>query len=271
MMTSILELTQQFLLKLNIFSTKSVNHEKVTCLINKLYPMDTEHKLVRVGSSESGGYLLPDLFEGIIACFSPGVGNDISFDLFISENYNIKSHLADGSVENPSTHPLHSFIKKFIAPKCNETCIDLDTWVSSHQYQNDLMLQMDIEGHEYVNILMCSEALLDSFRIIVLELHDLDHAFTKTGYNILEAFIDKITKNHTVVHAHPNNCRRLVKCGLHSFPPVLEITLLRNDQITYFGGPATLPHPHDIDCCKTKKSILWEYSDTKIRKNNSDS
>ncbi len=54
--------------------------EKVEGFIKSLHPIKTEHELVRWGAKHDGGYLIPNDFEGIRALFSPGVGDESTFE-----------------------------------------------------------------------------------------------------------------------------------------------------------------------------------------------
>lgn len=42
-------------------------------------------KLTRIGSSNDGGYLVPDDLDGIKSCFSPGVANNSDFEFDLSK------------------------------------------------------------------------------------------------------------------------------------------------------------------------------------------
>ena len=37
-------------------------------------------ELIRIGSNNDGGYLVPDIIHEISSCFSAGIGNNISFE-----------------------------------------------------------------------------------------------------------------------------------------------------------------------------------------------
>ena len=66
---------------------------------------------------------------------------------------------------------------------------------------------MDIEGAEYRNLINCSSQLLNKFRIIIIEIHDV-RKYLNTNirpYNF-ESLINKLLYNHKVVHVHGNNC-----------------------------------------------------------------
>ncbi|GAA9899093.1 hypothetical protein VN0781_10230 [Helicobacter pylori] len=54
--------------------------EKVEGFIKSLHPIKTEHELVRFGAKHDGGYLIPKDFKGIRTLFSPGVGNESTFE-----------------------------------------------------------------------------------------------------------------------------------------------------------------------------------------------
>ena len=71
--------------------------------------------LTRIGGQGDGGYLIPDCLDNIRYCFSAGVGNVADFEQDLSDKYNIKSFMADGSVERaPVQGGNFEFMKKFI-------------------------------------------------------------------------------------------------------------------------------------------------------------
>lgn len=101
-----------------------------------------------------------------------------------------------------------------------------------------------------------SDETLLRFRFIVLELHDLRSAFTRSGLTLLKSLIRKLKASHEIVHLHPNNCcggvfeRELV------WPEVLELTLIRKDRISKDLGLAELPHLLDRDNTKNPPLVL---------------
>ncbi|MGT0087089.1 hypothetical protein [Helicobacter pylori] len=54
--------------------------DKIQNFIKSLHPIKTEHELVRFVAKHDGGYLIPKDFKGIRALFSPGVGNESTFE-----------------------------------------------------------------------------------------------------------------------------------------------------------------------------------------------
>ncbi len=215
-------------------------------LLRSFRPMETGHSLVRVGGGGDGGYLVPDDLDGIEACFSPGVANTANFELEMARR-GIPSFLADYSVDGPpESHPMFRFEKKFLGPREDEVHVTLDGWVARCAPGNgDLVLQMDIEGAEWEVLLAASDATLRRFRLMVLELHDVQRAWERGGLQLMRAALGRLEAGFVVAHVHPNNRGGVVRRqGLH-VPPLLEVTWLRRDRVRGAGGVARLPHPLD--------------------------
>ncbi|WP_101022512.1 FkbM family methyltransferase [Helicobacter pylori] len=160
--------------------------------------------------------------------------------------------MADKSVNEPILNipkENYSFIKKFIGSTDNEDFITLDTWVNNSQVgEGDLMLQMDIEGGEYLALISASDALLNRFRIIALEIHLLKYLWDNNYFEMVQSALNKILKTHYCVHLHPNNC-----CAPHhhngvSIVEVIECTFIRKDRVKHILGYCDeFPHPLDAD------------------------
>jgi len=224
-----------------------------------LLPQPCPFKLVRIGGDRDGAYLVPDDLTGIDACFSPGVNNLKSFEDELTNQYNIKCHMCDFSSDldqfrTPIVHGMQTFKKKWLDTDGSLDSISLRDWINefSPDASKDLILQIDIEGAEYRNLLGADDRTLKRFRVIVIELHGLgvlcnpELISKEVGPLLL-----KLHETHACVHAHPNNC-----CGDFIDPEnglnianVLEITYLRRDR---FQGnrhqyiQPQLPHPLDI-------------------------
>ena len=123
---------------------------------------------------------------------------------------------------------MQTFLKKWLDVSPGEDNISLEDWIRDHDAEGDLLLQMDIEGAEFRNILATSEETLARFRVIVLEVHGLGKMLDGPILRgAIAPFFQKLARDFTAVHAHPNNC-----CGEFSVPDtdiripnVLELTL----------------------------------------------
>ena len=231
-----------------IFVDQLASLDRIKQIIRKLRPVKTEIELVRIGADADGGYLVPNDLDGINMCFSPGVDRIASFEEGLLK-FKIGSHLADFSVDSvPGDISVLSFTKKFLGCVNSEKFITLDSWVQEHcsvDDNSDLLLQMDIEGGEYETLLACSPETLNRFRIIVLEIHEVESWGQSAFLSIVAPFFDKILSYHHPVHVHPNNCCGIVDINGVLAPRVFELTLLRKDRATITGYVDSFPNPLD--------------------------
>ena len=222
---------------------------QLRALFQSLYPVGTAHPLIRLGANADGGYLLPDDLDGIAACFSPGVEDRATFEEAMTDR-GIPCYLADASVAAaPTDNPLFDFIPKFIGMETRGNMIRLEDWIAQKagHITGDMILQMDIEGAEYVTLFDTPSAVLRRFRIIVLEVHMLDSLFVRSSFSLMRPVFNKLLRDFLPVHTHPNNCCGLFGIGDLATPLIAEITFLRRDRVTGATGPMHLPHPLDVD------------------------
>jgi len=234
--------------------------KKVLELIKKLQPYNVGKDLIRLGAKRDGGYLVPDDLDQIEACFSPGVSTVSEFEKDCFER-GMKIFLADRSVDKPKiglNKNNYHFLKKYIGCYNNEEFITLDSWVNSRNIKKntDLMLQMDIEGSEYISLLNISDDLLKLFRIIVIEFHDLHKFWNKSFYDIASVCFDKILRNHTCVHIHPNNFEPINSYNGIEIPMAAEFSFIRNDRFSTKSHQESFPHKLDTDNSDERESVL---------------
>ncbi len=207
--------------------------------------------LVRVGGGGDGGYLLPDDFEGIRHCFSPGVDVTARFEEEIARNHGIRSFMADASVEcAPLENPLFEFDRRFLGAQSDETFITLGDWVRDklgEEADDDLLLQMDIEGAEFDVLIESDAALLRRFRMMVIEFHDMERIFERHGLPLIRALFAKLHRDFAIVHMHANNCCGIAECRGIGVPRVFEITYLRRDRLPAGAATGALHLPHALD------------------------
>lgn len=251
---------KEFLFRFGLQVKKVTDKELLKSLIKSLHPFQTDYELIRLGSTGDGGYLVPNDFKGISACYSPGVGSYSTFEDDCSK-LGMLVFLADKSVDGPMIkNDSFNFIKKFIGPITYSDTITIDDWVNncSHDKGSDLLLQMDIEGDEYLTIINMSEFLLKRFRIIIIEFHQLEKLFNKEFYTIAARVFQKILHNHVCVHIHPNNYSKITKYEDIQIPGTAEFTFLRKDRISHLIPATIFPHPLDHDCTNNPTIILPE-------------
>lgn len=226
-------------------------------VISVMKPQPSPYELIRIGGDKDGSYLVPDALEGIEACFSPGVNNFKHFEDYLSNTYGIKSHMCDYSSDveklaTPLIASMQTFEKLWLEPRTSEDSISLHDWVNKRAPgDGDLLLQIDIEGAEYRNIIECDEKTLSRFKVIVIELHEMNDLLDEDVVReVFYPFFQKLNNIFTCIHAHPNNCcgdLALPNRGIR-IPRVLELTLLRNDffDLGLETIAPVIPHPLDV-------------------------
>ena len=223
-----------------------------------LRPKPSPKPLVRYGGCSDGAYLIPEDLDGIRACFSPGVNNFKTFEDELTDKLGISAHMCDFSsdankLRTPLREGMQSFEKLWLDVDGVKDSTTFEDWISRRAPgTQDLLLQMDIEGAEYRNLLATPRNILQRFRIIVMELHGLDQLSNPAVLeNVFGPLSDKLSEDFICVHAHPNNISRPILLPLIgvSVPPLVEVTLLRRDRFKAEDVrryPVQLPHPHDI-------------------------
>jgi hypothetical protein len=225
-------------------------------------------ELVRVGGENDGGYLVPAFLEEIDYCFSPGVDYTATFEAALGKRYGVKSFLADASVSSaPASGFEHEFLKKFLGARTDGDFITLSDWVGASNIEEDanVVLQMDIEGGEYDVLLFESAEFFARFPWMVIEFHRCDRLFLKDFHVIFSTCFEKIFRNFSICHVHPNNCCGIAVVEGVELPRVVEVTFVRNDLVDRLriGDPVSLPHRLDMKNVPENEDIMmpavwWE-------------
>lgn len=217
--------------------------------------------LIRVGGDQDGAYLLPDDFEGIGACFSPGVDTKAYFEEWLAKEHGIRSFMADASVDSlPLDNPLFQFDKKYLGARGMDEFTTLTKWVEANvgpDYDQDLLLQMDIERFELDVLIETSTDTLQKFRYMVVEFHEMHQLFEPYSLRMLKALFQKLYQHFSIAHVHPNNYRKVYQSRGNSIPRLFEVTFIRNDRIPLVRNDqkVSLPHALDITNVPTKDQV----------------
>ena len=237
---------------------KSTKKSEILDFISILRPYSTEYELIRLGGNNDGGYLVPNDLSNIKFNLSPGVGKFYNFELDLLKK-NILSYMFDASVDSISPDLERCiFVKKNIGPINKKDQISINDWIESIKVDKgeDLMMQMDIEGMEYETILSMSKKNLDSFRIIIIEFHNLRELKNKFFFKFVVSTFEKLLENFIICHIHPNN-----SCGINyisnvKIPNAIEVTFIRKDRVKNRTYTKNFPHLLDQPSVKDLKDIF---------------
>lgn len=239
--------------------------EDIVNIISIMKPKPSPYPLIRVGGDEDGGYLLPNDLTNVRACFSPGVNNKKAFEDELVNLYGIKCHMCDKSSDSsrfktPLKPKMQTFEQKWLDINGAIDSISLEEWID-HQCANngdDLVLQMDIEGAEYRNLLEIPDQVLRRFRIIVIEFHRLRGIMNSRILDkVISPVFKKIDRDFLSVHAHPNNCCGdflILETGIN-LPNIIELTFLRRDRFKTKSDKKMYPIfiPHSLDVVNVRR------------------
>ena len=256
-------------------SENKVNFLDFRNTIQKLKIKKINIPLIRLGPNRDGGYLVPDCLHDCKYLFSIGVGSVSDFEMdFInyskSPDYNIHNNrqafLLDKLEYTDQNYALSNdegilknFENKWLGTKNDDSTITLDNFVNSKEHiingNKNLVLQMDIEGNEYISIVATSDKTLSRFKILVFELHYLHYLNNRIFSILFNSFMDKILENFILCHLHPNNGRSVINIHGVSIPKFLEATFIRKDQCKLIEGELKIPHSFDKKNLPYRKSI----------------
>jgi len=233
------------LFRLGFVLVPSTTAIEIETLFDAMRPVDVGVPLVRVGGWVDGGYLLPEDLDGISSLISPGVGHSSSFEEYFAKQ-GVTCHLIDASVDAPPTwHENFTFSRLFVGPRTEGELVSLGALLRQ-QPDADAVLQMDVEGAEWDVLDATSSQALSTFRIMVVEFHDLGRRLAqRSTYAATLRLVHRLKETFDVVHFHPNNYGKYFSYSGRDLPNVVELTFLRKDRARAPARVAAVPHPLD--------------------------
>ncbi len=260
MIKKIKKLMRDILLKFNINIYHLSNSEQIHNFLDYFKIEIPENlNLIRIGSKNDGGYLIPNILNEIKFCYSAGIGGNVSFEKDLL-THKISSFGADGSIENlPEKIEKYNFTKKNIGIINNNKTIRFEDWINQNTPEsNSLIGQIDIEGGEYNLIIDTPLLTLKKFKILVIEFHNLSRINNKIILENYSSCFEKILEVFKICHIHINNAEKPIKVHGIEIPPLLEITFLNKD--LYTGNNKTFEIPNKLDAknIEEKKKINFD-------------
>ena len=254
---NLLKIFNLFLQYFGVYADHSISKSKIHKLLDLIKPHDLGFKLVRLGSKNDGGYLIPNILNSISSCFSAGVGNNVEFEKDLKER-KLNIFLADGTIKKNIKLKKFDFLKKNLASYSDKKNITLTEWIEIKlvKKNNNLLLKLDIEGSEYDVIHSVKQDYLKMFKIIIIEFHYLEKLNNILNYKIFFNCFKKILMNFEIAHIHPNNCQGSYFVAGEKFPTALEVSFLRKDICKYKKKIFSLPHPLDSRNIEGNSDIL---------------
>lgn len=222
----------------------------IAAVLNRMTPMQAvDVGKVRLGADGDGGYVMLDDLADVQVCYSIGVGPDVSWDHDMAERGAL-IHQYDHTVEaTPQQHANFRWTKlglagsDHIAPELRT----LETLIveNGDAQRTDMILKMDIEGHEFDVLDAMDPATLLRFRQIAVEIHALTMLDQESFRRRTERVLNKLGRAHQCVHVHANNYAPMTIVHGVPVPDVVEVTYARRDLYTFVEETGVFPTPFD--------------------------
>jgi hypothetical protein len=175
-----------------------------------LTPMDVEGiSLVRIGGDGDGGYVMLEPLDSPSSslAYSFGVGSDVSWEMDIARR-GIDVRVFDHTVARlPEEHPRCRFSRLGItgfSPGDGLDTLPAILQRDGNAERRDMLLKMDVEGHEWGVLQTLPIATLACFSQIAVEFHDVDGMLSRGLFARIENVLSKLVTTHQCVHVHAN-------------------------------------------------------------------
>ena len=203
----------------------------------------------RVGGSGDGGYVMLDDLSDVKICYSLGVGPDVSWDVDMAGR-GAEVFQYDHTVSmTPSEHPKCRHFRigithdDLLAPNLKR--IDTLLKENGHQDRHDMIMKIDIEGHEWDSLSVLSSGVLGQFKQILCEFHGMRLLELEDFRNRAVLLFNKIRSTHQCIHVHGNNFGGMSIVAGTPIADVLELTYVR--RLEYIFEPCNEVFPTLLD------------------------
>lgn len=249
---------ENFLFNKGYILEKITDINKLNNLIKKLSPVATDKNLIRIGSINDGGYIVPNVLEDIKYCYSAGIGFNYDFEYELTKK-GIKCFMADYSISEIEKNSNLIFDKIFISGNSEEKYLSIEDWIKKKEVDPSVgsILKIDVEGDEYKILNSVNKDFFLKFKIIIIEFHNLHYLFNEKFFFSFQDIIEKIINNFYCVHVHPNNDVDFIKKKENIIiPPVMEFTFINKKNLKTNNQKLFFPNKLDSDNNPDKRSIV---------------
>ena len=207
--------------------------------------------LQRVGGENDGGYFCPTDLSTITHVFSPGYGGVKSFEDAMTEQSK-HVYICDpsySSIENLLPGQSFDSIELYSETNKDRHRYSLQDWVGTkiQDSNNQLLLQMDIEGGEWKILESISTQFLQRFKICIIEFHNLDRLLFDRGFLALSSrVVGVLGETFVNVFSKGNNAGGHFYFDHKKFPKVVEVTLVNASCIDLFSDKSRETIDYDM-------------------------
>jgi hypothetical protein len=203
----------------------------------------------RVGGFADGGYVMLDDLDCIGACYSLGIGPDVSWDSAMAER-GVQVYQYDHTVDKaPADHPGFHYFRvgithdRSLAPDFRR--IDSLIEENGHSDRDDMVLKIDIEGHEWDSLDALEPEIFARFRQIVAEFHGMRLLDIESFRQRAHRVFANLRQTHEVIHVHGNNFAGIAVVEGIPIADCIELSFANRRHYSF--APSSELFPGDLD------------------------
>ncbi len=224
----------------------------------KVKRLVSDREYIRIGRMNDGGYVMLDDFHAGMNAYSFGICDDVSWDKEMADRYEINIFMYDHTISKlPEYHKKFHYFKAGISGKDDfaNQVFSMETLLKNNgdAENKNLILKMDVEGAEYDFLENTSSAIINNFKQMVFELHNITKLENRDK---IKKALEKLNETHQAVWVHGNNCNYAEYENDMIVPNTIEVLYLNKSYYSFEDGEVCFPW--DID--QSNKYKLNDFS-----------
>ena len=224
--------------------------------------VNRDFRLIRVGSSNDGGYLMFKPMSPSCTVVSLGIADNMDFEIeLVNEKLVSAIFCFDGSIARlPEHHEAIDFKSKFIKVNESENSLSLSQVLAGIDGE-ELILKIDIEGDEWDVLDGLTQPELNRFSQIIGEFHGLGSCNSDQGVRKMADLLQRISIDFHLVNSHANNWASFRIIQGIAIPDVVELTFIRKNIFQAFPESAILDNSHidlNAPCNPSRPDYLFK-------------
>ena len=146
------------------------------CIYQFICPKEViNKKRILIGTIRDGSYVMLDDFENIKIAYSIGINKEIKFDKALADK-GIDVFMYEYKIEHlPYKHEKFHWkkIRMGVITEKTKNIQSLSDMIkdNGHLHEKNMILKIDVEGHEWNSLNALSEEVLKQFKYILVEYH----------------------------------------------------------------------------------------------------
>lgn len=221
-----------------------------------------DYPLIRVGSSNDGGYLMAKPMSLFCSVVSLGIADNMDFEIELINKKLVSAIFCfDGSIAKlPAEHEAIDFKSKFIKVNESQDSLSLSQVLAGID-GDDLILKIDIEGDEWGVLDSLTDSELRRFSQIIGEFHGLGSCNSDQEVGKMAELLHRISVDFHLVNSHANNWASFRIIHGIAIPDVVELTFIKKNVFQPFSESEVLENPNsnlNAPCNPSRPDYLFK-------------